>query len=158
MPPIDVLVAYDSRRGTTRSVAERIGLVAQGSTPNVRVEHVRAIPPAEVVGFDVVFLGAWVSGLVVVGVGPSEPAVRWAKALPDVSGTIAGVFCTYDVNPRRTLDRLGELLADRGALVVAGNASRRRNPLAGVDAFTRRVLGAARERHPRRPAARPAPR
>ena len=70
MPGMKVLVAYDSRKGTTRAVAERIALVAQGTTPDVTVSHVGALSPGEAAGADVLFLGAWTRGLFLIGVGP----------------------------------------------------------------------------------------
>ena len=155
---VDVLVAFDSRRGTTASVGERIGLVARGTTPQVTVGHVRTLHPERASQADVLFLGAWVSGLVVVGVGPSEGAISWGERLPDLTGKVAGVFCTYGLNPRTTLARLSDLLSEKGAEVVAGNASRRRNPFEGVDGFTREVMAVARQRFPRGEAARPSPR
>ncbi len=146
MPGMKVLIAYDSRKGTTRAVAERIALIAQGSTANVTVSHVGAISPSEAADADVLFLGAWTHGMFVIGVGPSDGAVQWASGLPSLDGTLAAVFCTYDLNPRGTLTALAALLQAKGALVVGSHASKRRNRLAGVDDFARDVMGQARRR------------
>lgn len=144
--PMKVLVAYDSRKGTTRAVAEWIGRVATGWTPQVEIRPVGGIRPEAAAEADVLFLGCWVHGLVVVGVGPSEGASAWAKTLPSLDGKLAAVFCTYDVNPRQTLPTLAEVLRAKGADVVAGHASRRRNRFAGVDDFTMAVMTEARAR------------
>ncbi|MEP7059438.1 MAG: hypothetical protein ABI828_01790 [Actinomycetota bacterium] len=141
-----VLVAYDSHKGTTRAVAERIGLVAQGTTPDVTVSHVRALAPADAAAADVLFLGAWTHGLFIVGVGPSDGAVDWARHMPQLPGTLGAVFCTYDVNPRGTLPALASLLRDKGVDVLGGHASKRRNRLAGVEEFAREVMVQARQR------------
>jgi hypothetical protein len=144
--PMKVLVAYDSRKGTTREVAEWIARVATGWTPLVQVRPVSGLRPEEAAGADVLFVGCWVHGLVVVGVGPSDGASSWAKALPALDGTLAAVFCTYDVNPRETLPILAAALRSHGAEVLAGHASKRRNRFAGVDAFTTAVMTEARSR------------
>jgi menaquinone-dependent protoporphyrinogen IX oxidase len=154
--PMKVLVAYDSRKGTTRAVAEWIARVATGWTPRVEVHPVGGVRPEEAAEADVLFLGGWVRGLLVVGVGPSGGASSWARALPSLEGKLAAVFCTYDVNPRQTLPILAAELRDKGAEVVAGHASRRRNRFAGVDDFTMAVMGEARSRLPPRSAGRPA--
>jgi hypothetical protein len=146
MPVMKVLVAYDSRKGTTRAVAERIALVAQGTTADVTVSHVGALAPGEAAGADVLFLGAWTHGLFVVGVGPSEGAVAWAHGLPDLTGTLGAAFCTYDVNPRGTLPALSSLLRDKGVEVLGTHASKRRNRLGGVEDFTRETMAQVRQR------------
>jgi hypothetical protein len=154
--PMKVLVAYDSRKGTTRAVAEWIGRVATGWTPQVEVRPVVGLRPEKAAEADVLFLGCWVRGLVVVGVGPSEGASEWARSLPPLDGTLAAVFCTYDVNPRQTLPTLAEELRGKGAEVVAGHASRRRNRFAGVDDFIVAVMTEARSRFSSPAASRPA--
>jgi hypothetical protein len=146
MPVMKVLVAYDSRKGTTRVVADRIGLVAQGTTADVTVSHVGAIAPGEAAGADVLFLGAWTHGLFVVGVGPSDGAVGWVQGLPSLTGTLGAVFCTYDLNPRGTLSLMSTLLRDKGVEVLGAHASKRRNRLGGVEDFAREVMAQARER------------
>lgn len=156
--PMKVLVAYDSRKGTTRAVAEWIGRVALGWTPRVEVRPVRGLRPEDAAESDILFLGCWVRGLVVVGVGPSDGASSWAGALPSLDEKVAAVFCTYALNPRQTLPILAAELRAKGAEVVAGHASRRKNPFAGVDDFTMAVMTEARSRlsppHVRRPALR----
>jgi hypothetical protein len=144
--PMKVLVAYDSRKGTTRAVAEWIGRVAIGWTHRVDVRPVGGLRPEEAAEADVLFLGCWVHGLFVVGVGPSDGATTWAKTLPGLDGKIMGVFCTYDLNPRQTLPILAAELRAKGADVIAGHASSRRNRFAGVDAFATTVLSQARSR------------
>lgn len=146
MPVMKVLVAYDSRKGTTRAVAERIALVAKGTTADVTVSHVGAIAAGEAAQADVLFLGAWTHGMFIVGVGPSEGAVDWVHGLPHLAGTLGAVFCTYDLNPRGTLPAMASLLRDVGVEVLGSHGSKRRNRFAGVDAFAREIMVQARQR------------
>lgn len=153
-----VLVAYDSRTGNTRTAAERIGLVAQGSTPDVEVRSVGSIGPQDVSAADAVFLGAWVDGFIVAGVGPSSRAMAWARSLPPMDGKLAAVFCTYGVNPRRTLAMMTEPLIAKGAVILGAHASKRNNVLGGVEPFARGVMAEVRSRLRRPPVAHPASR
>ncbi len=146
MPGMKVLVAYDSRKGTTRAVAERIALVAQGTTPDVTVSHVGALSSGEAAGADVLFLGAWTRGLFLIGVGPSEGAVEWAQGLPELEGTLGAVFCTYGLNAQGTLPALTSLLRAKGVEVLGSHGSKHRNRLAGVEEFAREIMAQARQR------------
>src|SRR5207245_7417619 len=139
-------VAYDSRTGNTRRVAERVGLVAQGTTPRVSVEDVSALRPEAALEADVLFLGAWVDGFVLIGVGPSGKAVAWARSLPALDGRLAATFCTFGVNPKRSLGKLSDLLSSKGAIVLGEHASKRSNVLSGVEDFARDVMRPARAR------------
>ncbi len=143
---MQVLVAYESRKGTTARVAERIGLVAQGTTPFVTVARVADVTAEQVEGADVLFVGSWVSGLIVARVGPAPAAAAFVRDLPPLAGTLVGVFCTYDVNPRATLSKLATPLAHGGADIAGGIATKHRNPLQGVDGWVRAVMATARER------------
>ena len=89
---------------------------------------------------DALFVGSWVDGFILFGVGPARAAERWLAALPPLDGVKAGVFCTYAFNPRGTLDILTSRLEARGAQVVARHAFNRRAPEAGAERFAREVL------------------
>ena len=167
MPGMRVLIAYDSRKGTTRAVAERIALIAQGSTADVTVSHVGAISPSEAAGADVLFLGAWTHGMFVIGVGPSDGAVQWASGLPSLDGTLAAAhnglgaalsllgdhagariqlaraaeLDQHDPNPLLNLARLNERLGDRRGAEVAWRAALDRDPNAPVPIAVRRSAG-----------------
>ena len=63
-------------------------------------------------------VGTWVHGLFVVGQTP------WALAaisnLPAMRGKQAAVFCTFALNPGRSLDKLTGAVEATGASVIGG--------------------------------------
>ena len=69
---------------------------------------------------DLVLVGTWVHGLFVVGQAP------WAAAtisnLPTMRGKRAAVFCTFALNPGKSLDRSPGPCSATGADVVGGLA------------------------------------
>ena len=138
-----VLVAYESRGGTTRRTGEAIARAARGQGHAVTVGPLADVAPAEVGAFDAVFVGAWIEGFILFGVRPARAAIEWVRRLPPLEGKPVAVFCTYAFNPRGSLGVLTAALEDKGARVVDGHAFHRRDPEAGVEGFVVRALAAA---------------
>jgi hypothetical protein len=72
---------------------------------------------------DTVIVGTWVHGLFVVGQAPW--AIDRLRALPAMSGKKAVAFCTFALNPGKSLDVMTSTLLSRGADVVGGLALHR---------------------------------
>lgn len=141
-----VLVAYESRSGNTQRAAEEI------ASASVELGHDVTIKPlVDVRAYDtslaqVVFVGSWVKGFVVVGVGPAHKALHHLKSFGSMEGKQAAVFCTYAVHPRSTLDSLRKVLADRGATVLGERAFHGHgDQIDGAAGFATEVLAAAEE-------------
>ncbi|MCL4413420.1 MAG: hypothetical protein M1522_01525 [Actinobacteria bacterium] len=136
------MVVYESRSGHTKKAAEAIAAALQARGVEATATAVSATDPASASGADLLVLGTWVEGFIVVGVGPARPAKQWIDRLPQVAGTQAAVFCTYGVSPRGTLATMRSALEARGAGVVGEAAFSRRDPTAGVEAFVEKILAA----------------
>jgi flavodoxin len=89
---------------------------------------------------DIVLVGTWVHGLFVVGQFP------WAAAkisnLPAMRGKRAAVFCTFALNPGKTLDKLTGAVQATGANVVGGLALHRSKLEEHSEEFCSRLLAA----------------
>jgi flavodoxin len=89
---------------------------------------------------DIVLVGTWVHGLFVVGQTP------WALAaisnLPAMRGKQAAVFCTFALNPGRSLDKLTGAVEATGATVVGGLALSRSRLEAHSEEFANRLVAA----------------
>jgi len=138
-----VLVAFESRGGTTRRTGEAIAEAARSQGHTVTVGPLVDVTPAEVGAFDVLFVGAWIEGFILFGVRPARAAIEWVRRLPPLEGKPVAVFCSYAFNPRGSLGVLTAALEDRGARVVDGHAFHRRDPEAGVEQFVVGALAAA---------------
>jgi hypothetical protein len=139
---VKVLVAYQSRGGTTRRTALAIAAALKAAGHDATALPMAEAGPAEVAGAEALVVGSWVEGFIVVGVRPARPARRWVEALPPLRGIPAAVFCTYAMHPRGTLRELARALEQRGARVVAERAFHRRRPEAGAGQFVAAALGA----------------
>ena len=85
-------------------------------------------------------VGTWVHGLFVVGQTPW--AVAKISNLPAMRGKRAAVFCTFALNPGKSLDRLTGAVQATGAEVVGGLALHRSKLESHSEEFCSRLIGA----------------
>ncbi|MGI9624209.1 MAG: flavodoxin family protein, partial [Acidimicrobiales bacterium] len=99
-----VIVLFESMTGNTRRAAELIGGSAAGAGAEVWVRPIDGYDPKELAEADIVFVGTWVDGLILFGQRPGR-AGR-IKALPALDRKRVAAFCTYAVNPGKTIAKL----------------------------------------------------
>ena len=133
------IVIHESLTGNTEKAGEHIvaGLVAAGveavSCPTTAVDY------QALAGADLVVVGSWTDGLFLFGQKPGRSA-RIA-GLPYLTGKKAAVYCTYAIEKGRTLEKLEDIVRDRGADVIGGMAIRRNRLEQGSAEFVERLLG-----------------
>jgi flavodoxin len=89
------VVVYRSATGTTRGLAEEIGAHLESRGIDVAVHSVGECDPATLAGADIVLLGCWTSGLLVVGQHPDAPWLSFVRDLPTLDKARVGLFTTY---------------------------------------------------------------
>jgi flavodoxin len=131
----------ESLTGNTWRAAELIAddLGQEGWTIT-GLSKVRQPDYAAIQAADIVLVGTWVHGFIVVGVAPF--GLTMISNLPAMRGKRAAVFCTFAVNPRSSLDRLTGAVEATGANVVGGLALHRRQLPAHAEEFAERLIGA----------------
>lgn len=135
----------ESLTGKTWRAAETIAadLGQEGWTitglSKVRDPDHRSIQDAEVV-----LVGTWVHGLFVVGQTPW--GVPTISNLPTMRGKKAAVFCTFALNPGRSLDKLSGAVRATGADVIGGLALNRGRLDQHCEEFATRLIGAMANR------------
>jgi hypothetical protein len=135
------VVLVESLSGNTWKAGELIATKLQASGIGITdVGRVRRPDHAAIQSADLVLVGTWVHGLFVVGQKPwGEGAI---SKLPSMVGKRAATFCTFALNPGRTLDTLDRIVADRGPEVIGGLALHRSKLDAHTDEFVGRLLDA----------------
>jgi hypothetical protein len=135
------VVISESLTGNTRQVANMIAsqLAAQGveavACPITAVDY-QALSDA-----DMVIVGTWTDGVVFFGQRPGR--AHRLRAMPSMAGKRAVVFCTYAIDPGRTLDKLRAIVEGRGAEVIGGMAIRRDNLAGGARELVDRLVSSA---------------
>lgn len=137
---VNVVVVYESLTGNTRRAAEVIGAELGRRGVSSVVCNVTAIDYQALAHADLVIMGSWVDGIFVIGQRPGR-AVR-LESFPPIDGKRCFVFCTYALNPGRTLEKMTKIMEGRGAEVLGGMAIRRNRIDEGARDFVDRVLAA----------------
>jgi hypothetical protein len=135
------IIVYESLTGTTRRAAALIaaGLVKSGvpaTTCSVTSIDYQALALA-----DLVIVGTWTDGIVIVGQRPGRASRL--RRLPALDRKRCVVYCTYAVDPGRTLSKLAAIIDGRGGDVIGGMALRRLRLADDVDDFVTRLLEVA---------------
>ena len=135
---MDAVVIYESLTGNTARAGQAIAaeLTEQGvptkAFPITKIDY-QALSDA-----DLVIVGSWVDGLILVGQRPGR--LGRVRAMPALAGKRAVVYLTYAIDPGKALQKMSDAVAARGAEVLGGQVIRRDKLDEGVDEFVDRVL------------------
>jgi Flavodoxin domain len=131
----------ESLTGNTWRAAELIAdNLSQAQWTITGLSKVRQPEYAAIQDADIVLVGTWVHGLIVVGVTPWGLAA--VSQLPAMRGKRSAVFCTFAVNPRNSLDKLTGAVEATGANVVGGLALHRGKLAQHAEEFAGRLVEA----------------
>ena len=133
------VVIYESLTGNTRRAAQVIGDELARADVDVTVCPVTAVDHQALARADLVVVGSWTDGFIVGGQRPGR--VGRLRRLPVLDRKRCAVFCTYAIDPGKTLQKLSRALEERGAQVLGGVAIRRNDLDGGARDFVDRLLG-----------------
>lgn len=134
------VITYNSLTGTTRKAAHRIASELRALRIEATPVPIAEVDEAMVAEVDLVIVGTWTAGEVVIGQKPAGG--KKIRDLPDLTGKRTVVFCTYAVDPGRTLEKLVALVEAKGADVIGGFALARHDLNADVAEFVDRLTPA----------------
>jgi hypothetical protein len=135
------MVIHESLTGNTRRAAGLIaGQLDQGGLEIVGVSPANAVDLQALSAAELVVIGTWTDGILVVGQRPGRAGRL--QQLPAMQGKRAVVYCTYAINPGKTIEKMMGIMAGRGADVMGGLALHRRHLEEGAADFADRLLGA----------------
>lgn len=134
------VIIYNSLTGTTEKAAYRIASELKALRIEATPVPIDEADDATVADADLVVVGTWTDGIIVVG---QKPAGRKKlRSLPSLTGKRAVVYCTYAVDPGRTLDKLVAEVEAKGAEVIGGYALARHSLPEDVAEFVDRLTPA----------------
>lgn len=130
-------IIYNSLTGTTKKAAHRIASELAALRVEATPVSVDEVDPTIVGGADLVIVGTWTDGIIVVGQKPAGR--RKLRSLPSLAGKKAVVYCTYAVDPGQTLSKLVAEVEALGAEVLGGFAIARHSLEDDVREFVDRL-------------------
>jgi hypothetical protein len=137
---VKVVIVYESLTGTTARAARIVGDELTRAGAAVTVCPITAIDYQALSDAELVVVGTWTDGILVVGQRPGRAARL--RAMPVLTGKSAVVYCTYAIDSGRTLEKLIAIVEERGADVLGGMTIRRDRVATGATEFAARVLEA----------------
>lgn len=140
------VIIYNSLTGTTEKAAHRIASELKALRVDATPVPIDEADDATVADADLVVVGTWTDGIVILGQKPAGK--KKLRNLPSLAGKRAVVYCTYAVDPGRTLDKLVAEVEAKGAEVLGGFALARHDLPGDVAEFIDRLTPVLAEASP----------
>ena len=135
---MDAVVIYESLTGNTARAGQAIAAELTEQGVPTKAFAITKIDYQALSDADLVIVGSWVDGLILVGQRPGR--LGRIKAMPALAGKRAVVYLTYAIDPGKSLQKMSDAVAARGADVLGGQVIRRDKLDEGVGEFVDRVL------------------
>jgi len=141
---VKAAILVESLTGNTWTAAENVAdLLAQERWSITGLSKVKQPDHQSIQDADLVLVGTWVHGAFLFGQAPW--AVNNIANLPSMRGKKAAAFCTFALDPGRSLDKLTMALGDTGAYVIGGLAMSRSKLDQHSEEFAARLVDATAE-------------
>jgi flavodoxin len=141
---VKAAILVESLTGNTWHAAEKVAdLLTQERWSITGLSKVKQPDYGSIQEADLILVGTWVHGAFVFGQAPW--AVNSIANLPAMTGKRAAGFCTFSLDPGKSLDRLDRALGDTGAYVIGGFAMNRRKLEEHTEDFAARLVAAVEQ-------------
>ncbi len=132
-------ILYTSLTGNTRRAGELIATNLQQEGWGITtVTPITELEMAGIQEADMIIVGTWVHGLFVVGQAPWNLGA--IAHLPAMRGKLAATYCTFALNPGKSLDKLDTAVSHLGAEVIGGLALNRAKLHEHAEEFAARLV------------------
>jgi len=135
---VRAVVIYESLTGNTARAGQAIAAQLSAAGVPTTAHPITAIDYQALADADLVIVGSWVDGLILFGQRPGR--LGRITSMPTLVGKKAVVYVTYAIDAGKSLQKLHDAVADRGAEVLGGIRIRRDRLDEGVAELVDRVL------------------
>jgi hypothetical protein len=120
---MDAVIIYETMTGNTRRAAHLIGDGFFDHRIGSQVFATSGVNADAVAAADLVVIGTWTDGALIVGQRPGK--AKKLRKLPRLDGKRCLVYCTYAIHPGKTIEKLTALVENLGGEVLGGMTIRR---------------------------------
>jgi flavorubredoxin len=135
---VQAVVIYESLTGNTAKAGHAIAGELTAHGVDTRAYPITRIDYQALADADLVVVGSWTDGLILVGQKPGR--LGRIRTMPALAGKRAVVYLTYAIDQGKALQKLSDAVADRGADVLGGLSIRRDKLDEGVADLVDRIL------------------
>lgn len=135
---MNAIVIYESLTGNTRKAAELIASELRAAGVDTAVSPVDVVDLGALAAADLVVIGSWVDGFLFVGQRPGRAGRL--RNLPVITGKRVAVYCTYAIDPGKTLTKLEAIVTERGGISIGGMALHRKRLADEATEFADRLV------------------
>lgn len=132
------VVIYESLTGNTAKAGRAIAAQLTDAGLPTQAFPITGIDYQALQEADLVIVGSWVDGLILVGQRPGR--MGRITSMPALAGKKAVVYLTYAIDAGKALQKMSDAVAARGAEVLGGTRIRRDKLDEGVADLVDRVL------------------
>lgn len=133
-------IIFESLTGNTRKTAFLISQELAEAGVTASVSPITNIDYQALEVADLVIVGTWTDGMIFVGQRPGRAGRLYH--LPALNGKRCLVYITYAIDPGKTLQKLTQIVQERGGRVLGGMSIRRNDLEGGARDFVARLLEA----------------
>ena len=135
---MNAIVIYESLTGNTREAADVIAAELSAAGVATVASSIETVDLGVLAAADLVVVGSWVDGMFFIGQRPGRAGRL--RSMPVIDGKRAAVFCTYAIDPGKTLTKLSDIVTERGGNVIGGVALHRKRLAEDAADFADRLL------------------
>ena len=106
-------IIYHSKSGTTKAYAEEIGSFLAGHGLECKVFSIEDYDKDFLDMSDLVLLGCWTNGLMIVAQHPDRAWKQFAKELPEIRNKKLALFTTYKIAIGSMFRKMGNILNNK---------------------------------------------
>ena len=112
-------IIYNSHSGTTEAYATEIGNYLSSLGAECKVSSIADYDKEFLHSSDLVLLGCWTSGLMIVAQHPDRVWKEFAKGFPEIRNKRIALFTTYKIATGSMFRKMGKILNDKIETPVA---------------------------------------
>ena len=106
-------IIYNSHSGTTLAYAEEIGKFLSGKGIECKISSIEDYDKEYLLSSDLVMLGCWTNGLMIVAQHPDHAWKEFVKEMPVISKKTLVLFTTYKIATGSMFRKMENILADK---------------------------------------------